>query len=433
MTKKYKNVYDIVVRLVFLGVAAAILGLAFWVPSVHKGAAVPAAGPMAGQTTVWIAADPHYLSPALTDQGPYFQRMLENADGRVTMYMDELMEALVEEAIAQKPDALILPGDVTFNGERQSHIDLAAKLQRVSDAGVPVLILPGNHDLENANASCYQGNERQRVNSVTAAEFEEIYGGLYRGTVLERDPVSLSYTAELAHDLRVLLVDVNTVDSPGALTDATFTWVEQQLEDAKRCGARVIAASHQNLLAHNSLFAFGCVMGGAGVLRELYEEYGVLCNLSGHMHIQHIARSEGGCLDIAASALTVSPNQYGVLTLGESGVNYRTQAVDVSGWAAKQGTTNGDLQDFEQFSHDFFEQMLIRQADKSLGDSDDASQLASFYAQVNIAYFAGRMDALDWDDGLYDQWQEHASFTRHYLESIAEDGFRDHTTFSFSY
>lgn len=433
MTQKHKNVHDAVVRLVFLGVAAAVLGLAFWVPSGLKGAAVPATGPVAGGTTVWIAADPHYLSPELTDQGSYFQRVLENADGRVTMYIDELMEALVEEAIAQKPDALILPGDITFNGERQSHIDMAAKLRRVSDAGISVLIVPGNHDLESDKAAAYQGDERRRVDSVTAAEFEEIYEGLDRGTVLERDPASLSYTAELARDLRVLLVDVNTADSPGALTDATYTWAKRQLEDAKRCGARVIAVSHQNLLVHNSLFSFGCVMGGAGVLLELYEEYGVLCNLSGHMHVQHIARSEGGCVDIAGSALTVSPNQYGVLTLGESDVDYRTQAVDVSGWAAKQGIGNGDLQDFERFSHNFFEQLLIQQANKSLGDLDDASRLASFYAQVNTAYFAGRMDAMDWDNGLYDQWQGHASFTRHYLKSIVDDGFRDHTTFSFGY
>lgn len=432
MTKRHENVYDAVVRLVFLGVAAAILGLAFWFPSGQKGSAAPATGPVPDQTTIWIAADPHYLSPELTDQGLYFQRMLENADGRVTMYIDELMDSLVEEAIAQKPDALILPGDVTFNGERQSHIDLAAKLQRVSDAGIPVLILPGNHDLENAKAASFYGDERQRVNSVTAAEFEEIYGGLYQGTVLERDPASLSYTAELAN-LRVLLVDANTVDSPGALTEATLTWIERQLEDAKQCGARVIAVSHQNLLVHNSLFAYGCVMVGAGVLMELYGEYGVLCNLSGHMHVQHIALSEGGCPDIAGSALTVSPNQYGVLTLGESGVNYRTQAVDVSNWAAEQGIANGDLQDFEQFSHDFFQQMLTRQAYKSLGDLEDTSRLALFYAQVNTAYFAGRMHTMDWDDGLYDQWQEHVSFTRHYLKSIAEDGFQDHTTFSFAY
>lgn len=81
---------------------------------------------------------------------------------------------------------------------------------------------------------------RQRINSVTAAE--------------------------LVHHLRVLTVDTNTVDFPGALTDATLTWVKRELEDKKQCGAWVAAVSHQNLLVHNSLFAFRYMMIGAGIL-----------------------------------------------------------------------------------------------------------------------------------------------------------------------
>ena len=74
--------------------------------------------------TLVLATDLHYISPELTDNGPYFTRMFENADGKVMTKIEPLTEAFVEEMIAMKPDALILSGDLTFNGAKQSHEDL---------------------------------------------------------------------------------------------------------------------------------------------------------------------------------------------------------------------------------------------------------------------------------------------------------------------
>ena len=31
--------------------------------------------------TIFVATDPHFISPELTDYGPFFMRMIENGDG----------------------------------------------------------------------------------------------------------------------------------------------------------------------------------------------------------------------------------------------------------------------------------------------------------------------------------------------------------------
>ena len=72
---------------------------------------------------------------------------MEADDGKLTGYTPQLLEAFIDEVIELHPDALVLGGDVTFNGEKQSHIDLSERLRRVQDAGVQVLMMPGNHDL----------------------------------------------------------------------------------------------------------------------------------------------------------------------------------------------------------------------------------------------------------------------------------------------
>ena len=67
------------------------------------------------------------------------------------------------------------------------------------------------------------------------------------------------------------------------------------------------------------------------------------------------------------------------------------------------------------------------------GGAGNAPTLAAFFAEVNAAYFAGRMDTADWDDGLFDDWQERGIFLSGYLASIAEDGFQNHTETVFTF
>ena len=144
-----------------------------------------------------VATDLHYLAPQLYDNGAYYTKMIENADGKTMKYIEELTEAFVSQIIESAPDALILSGDLSFNGERESHIMLAEKLRRVADAGIPVLVIPGNHDLYNAKAAAFTGDGYSSADSVSMKEFEEIYADLGFSQALSRDGDSLSYIAEV--------------------------------------------------------------------------------------------------------------------------------------------------------------------------------------------------------------------------------------------
>ena len=81
-----------------------------------------------------IATDLHYLAPALTDHGSYFTALTESSDGKLMRYIEEITDAFLAEAAAQKPEALLLTGDLSFNGALLSHAALAEKL-RALDAG----------------------------------------------------------------------------------------------------------------------------------------------------------------------------------------------------------------------------------------------------------------------------------------------------------
>ena len=420
-------------RLFFLAVSLLAVLPAAWHTQEQPASVSTAAFAPLEETRLVIAADLHYLAPELTDGGPYFQKIIQNADGKMTNYSEELLEAFVWQVIRESPDALILAGDLTFNGEALSHQRLAETLRRIEEAGIPVLVIPGNHDLESPMAAQFAGDGYRPAASITAAQFSELYGDFGYGEALARDDASLSYVTELASNLWVLMVDANTVDAPGAVTSQTLSWIEEQLQSAADCGAWVIAVSHQNVLAHSSLLTEGYVLENPDRLLNLYERYPVICNLSGHIHLQHIAESANGLPEIATSSLAVTPNQYGILQLDGRRASYRTAPVDVTAWANEQGDLNFDLQNFPEISRQFFWDTGYRQAVQMWGDAPEREALADFFADVNTAYFAGRLDTVPWNEALFDTWQTRDSFLSRYLASIADGGFQDQTTIDFSF
>ena len=392
-----------------------------------------ALGAQESPVRIVTATDLHYLSPGLTDNGPFFTQMIERGDGKVMACIEELTEAFLSQVIANVPDALILSGDLTFNGERESHETLAQKLSRIEAAGIPVLVIPGNHDLYSRSAARFEGDGYTRVESISAQEFAAIYGAFGFDDALARDSASLSYVARLSDSLRVLMVDANTEDAPGCITEETLAWIAHQLEDARQAGCRVLAVSHQNLIDHSSLFSAGFTIDNAAALRALYASSSVIANLSGHLHIQHTAKSDEGIWDIATSSLAVSPNVYGVLTLDGRCLSYRTEPVDVCAWASAQGLCDPRLTDFVSYSERFFKDNARRQARAAITEDQDPEQLADAFAELNAAYFAGRLDVCPISEELVSRWQKQSFFLARYVAAIAQEEPRSHCELTIAY
>jgi len=377
-------------------------------------AAAPGEEAAVQEKTIVIASDVHYIAPELTDHGEYFENMINNADGKVTEYVDELTDAFLAQVLEMRPDALILAGDLTLNGARISHERLAEKLAAVRGAGIPVLVTTGNHDIECRDAARFHGGGFTRIDSVTAAEFAEIYAGCGFDGALSRDAASLSYVYGLDPSLRLLVLDLNTVEAPQAVKEETLVWIEEQLADAAAAGARVIAVTHQNVFKHNSAIYEGYLIKNSEALLALYKRYGVIVNLTGHLHCQHIAHDEDGFYEIATGALSASPDLFGVITLTEDTLDYRAQSADVSGWARAQGLTDPDLLDFAAYSHGFFTGSGRSQSP----GGDDA--MNAFFAKLNTAYFSGRMDLVSADDPGFDRWGGEG-FYAVYINSLRAD------------
>ena len=371
-----------------------------------------------------IASDLHYLSQKLTDNGPLFQEVVARGDGKLMLDIEAITEAFTEQMIAEQPDLLILSGDLSFNGEYQSHVDLAEKLKRIENAGVQVLVLPGNHDINISSALRFEGEDYELTESISAAEFQRLYGCFGYDEAMSLDRQSGSYVYEACEGLRIIMLDTNSYVG-NFLPEQSLGWLEQQLKQAKKDKVQVITVSHQNVLAHNNLFNFGYRILNADEIANLLQKYGVLAHFSGHMHIQHALSDR--ITEVLTSPLSLVPCRYALLRWTRNSLSYEAQSVDVSAWAERQGLSDEKLLHFADYARDGFYQNSYQQILSGYSNSDypqeSIERMARCFAETNLAYFTG--EAIDREKLARDLdfWTETTgeSFHTAYLRSIFED------------
>ena len=382
-----------------------------------------------------IASDLHYIAPELTDGGPSYQQILKNGDSKFMPYVEEITDAFLDEVLADPPDVVLLTGDLTFNGAEISHRRLAGKLQRLEDAGIPVLVLPGNHDVYNENAALYRGGSFERVPFASGESFAEIYRDFGLGEALSADSDSLSYVWQLNEQVWIMMLDENTAHDFCGLSDRSFQWIEAQLQKAREEGRFVLVAGHQNVFQH-SIFRGGYVIQEAQRLQELLRRYGVPLCLSGHLHTQHV-QSEDGLTEIATSALCSYPCQYAVLTAEDGRLRYGTRRLDLAAWAERNGRQDAVFQDFAGAAGAYMDAHFTPAGMAPLVDDPVLwAEMLAYLQALNRAYFSGdlrEIAALDPDGRLAGLWAEENGMTAWYLRSVLDEEGNDHTVWQGTY
>lgn len=366
----------------------------------------------AGPVTIAVASDLHYVGTEIENGGELFRQAVEYGDGRQLDYIRPITDALIAGLLEEKPQALILTGDLSFNGEENSHRELAEKLQALVDAGIGVYVLPGNHDINNYAASAYIDDERLPADPVTPEQFQEIYKNCGFAAAHSRDKASLSYMVKLNAGVWLFMLDAEQYadHSPGLpylvggkLQDETYKWLEKQLKQCKAAGAVPLVALHQNLTDHFEGFSNGYTLFENHRLGELLAQYGGQLAFSGHLHPQHIAQwqSESGqtVYDIASESLAVWPYLSGRVTIEPDGAgfaayDYEATPTDVTAWAAATGQTDPVYADFSAWGRAQFEHNSTtrsRQAVIEALGQQDGEAFCRVMGQVNALYFGGML------------------------------------------
>lgn len=402
-----------------------------------------------GPPVLFLATDIHYQSPEMTDYRSAFDNFVQWSDGTIVPYLDAITDAFLEEVVRERPSALILSGDISQNGERKNHEALAEKLHRVQESGIPVLVIPGNHDINHPWAATYFDGKTETAEGTAPEDFYEIYHEFGYDGASSRDQGSLSYVYRIDDRYWVMMLD-SCIYEPvhetgGRIRTETLEWMKAQLEEAAAAGATIIPVAHHNLLKESTLYPEECTLENGTEVTELLEEYKIPVYLSGHLHLQRIKKhvngpsSEDGygIYEIVTSPLTMSPCQYSVLEWQEDGsLVYHTQKVDVENWALRYGEEDENLLNFSAYADEFLIKTVANQAFMGLETipEERKQQMAELYGRLNRDYCSGKKisagEIKKTEAYLY--WERYGGtgVWADRLEAILNDTKRDHTFLS---
>lgn len=287
-----------------------------------------------------VISDTHYLSEQLMDNGSAIENAV-NTSGKDLLAVPEIIDQVLAEYFKSDINILLIPGDMTKDGEKQSHIDFVNKLQPLLDKGIKVFVIPGNHDINVPNPSGYKGEKTYPVENITPTDFSQIYSNCGYANALKRDTASLSYVAQLDDNSWLLAIDgcrykeyTTSTISSGQISPATEQWILDVLAEAKQKDIQVMGMMHHGLVEHimfQATFFKDYVINDWQRLAPLFADSGMKVIFTGHFHANDITeyRSPAGnkIYDIETGSLCAYPFAYRFIEMDKKGLKISTKNI----------------------------------------------------------------------------------------------------------
>ncbi len=239
----------------------------------------------------YLITDTHFFKNSLGAYGEAYEEFMdfeqkcfaetESINRAVFSYLEEAKEA----------DILLIAGDLSFNGEKESNEAFSQLLHEFKEkSGKRIYVVTAGHDF---NDNPFAFNENGRY-TPQGAKFTDLYG--YYKDFGYTDAIAfneehLSYVAQLSDDVRLLVI-CNDIDGQKHITydDEFLGWIEAQAKKAQADGQMMIAMEHYPVLAGQPILALigDARQAEAQKLIDTLADNGVHLIFTGHMHNKSI-------------------------------------------------------------------------------------------------------------------------------------------------
>lgn len=356
--------------------------------------------PTEKKVKIIVLADPHFFLSSLHDDGPAFLAAAA-ADRKMMAESPAILDAAISAILAEKPDIVLIPGDLTKDGEELCHLAVAEKLSLLVNAGIKIIVVPGNHDVNNENARSYSGENSIKINSVNDNRFAEIYNAFGFSSALYRDESSLSYICEPADGIWVASIDATRHNGEenwvgGTLKNSTRNWLFQKIAEGRSRGKLILGVMHHGIVEHflgQSVLFGDYLVDNFTEVADTLAGAGVGAVFTGHFHandaVMYVSNSGKNIFDIETGSLCTWPCYYRVITLSASGeMNCVSKQITSINY-----DTHGKT--FQQYAKDFLLDGVVGQygvdlLKTRLGLNDeDANTLAPAVTAGVVAHFSG--------------------------------------------
>lgn len=347
------------------------------------------------ELNIYVAADLHYLPPDMVGDISEIQNLPENelyhyAPSKAHHYAESeaIVYAMLEEFAASEAEFLLLPGDITEDGQIDAHHSLAQILKDFEDeTGKSIFVINGNHDILGGPLE----------DSILLEDFKEIYADFGYNEALVVHDTSASYVVDLNSQYRLIAVDSCIYGSDhGTLTDDVLAFIEEQALQAREDGKYLIGMMHHNLTEHflfQKFFSDDFVIDDHRENSRLFADFDIKYVFTGHFHANSIVEvlvpSGKKVYDIQTCSLITYPMSYRHISFSENAVDVKTyniESIDVS--KLPPGFSQAQLEaienDFHAYSYGYFEASNQAWINSYIGSSSKIMRMLNVEADSEI-------------------------------------------------
>lgn len=293
--------------------AAVTLGVTL-LPGVEVHAATDTETDADNLTKICVISDTHYYPLNYVSDCEDYNTYV-GGDPKMLAESGSIIDSALDMIEKDRPDLVLVSGDLTKDGEKLGHQNMAKKLRKIEkETNAKVFVINGNHDIYNYQDSCtFENGKKEQAPTTTPADFKEIYGefgynGEYGAHYYEppagRQAGGLSYSVTVG-DYVIIGIDsgryspdadtgMNTNEhiTAGRIDASLLPWVEDQVKKAIADGKTPIGLMHHGLVPH---FSKEAELLSEYVVDDWQEAASTLADagmryiFTGHMHANDIA------------------------------------------------------------------------------------------------------------------------------------------------
>lgn len=297
----------------------------------------------------YLVTDPHYYDSAFRRTGKaYEERSI--TDQKCVAETPAIIDAgFAQIAKDKETDIILIPGDLVYRGEYQSHVGFRERLYKLKAQGKKIYLITARHDYcEDGEPVEFEDDKLLPVKGMPRAALRDFYKDFGFADAFSEHRESMSYVAQLSDGVRLLALncDGDCKDFKGIWANQ-MAWALEQIKEAHEAGQYIFAMTHYPLLPFSPIMN---LIGDAHLTdweqtAQTLADAGLDLIFTGHMHAQAVTEyttEKGNTItDVQTGCFVGCPCAYRKVTLTEHTAEIQSYTVqdfeyDKQGKTAKE-------------------------------------------------------------------------------------------------
>jgi len=294
----------------------------------------------------FLVTDTHYYDSSFKRTGNAYEQR-SRTDQKCVAETPAIVDAGFKQLADDKEtDIILIPGDLVYRGEYQSHIGFRDRLYKLKEQGKRIYLITARHDYcEDGEPAEFDGDKIVPVKGMPRKELRDFYRDFGFDEAISEHKESMSYVAQLADGVRLLALncDGDCRDFKG-LWDSQMQWALNEIKKAHEENQYIFAMTHYPLLPFSPIMN---LIGDAKLTdwekrANEFADAGLDLIFTGHMHAQAVTdyttKKGNRITDVQTGCFVGCPCAYRKVTLAENTAQIKSYTIDDFDYD-KQGKT----------------------------------------------------------------------------------------------